>query len=320
MAILRRHRPRTPLAGRTVLITGAARGIGAELARKAAARGARVALVGLEPEELARVADELGPRAPVGGGRRHRPRGAEGRRPADRGHLRRARHRRRQCRHRPADHGDDVVGARAGPHDRGQPDRRDAHHARRAAGDRRAQGPRAADQLGRRVHRAARHERLLRGQGRGGAVRRRAAARGRPPRGHRGQRAPDLDRHRHGPRHRGRAADVREDPQAAAGPARRLHLGRGVRRGAGGEPGDPAAPGVRARLGRRRLGAAPDGHRRPRGEGGDEGRRGSGAAARARHPGAERPGVRQELDRRPAASRTPSRLRLSRLVQLSRRG
>ncbi|MGY1724121.1 SDR family oxidoreductase [Blastococcus sp. SYSU DS0533] len=54
-------RHRTPLAGKSVLITGAARGIGAALARKAAARGARVALVGLEPEELARVADELGP-------------------------------------------------------------------------------------------------------------------------------------------------------------------------------------------------------------------------------------------------------------------
>jgi NAD(P)-dependent dehydrogenase (short-subunit alcohol dehydrogenase family) len=36
-------------------------GIGAELARKAAARGARVALVGLEPERLAALADELGP-------------------------------------------------------------------------------------------------------------------------------------------------------------------------------------------------------------------------------------------------------------------
>src|SRR4051794_18441123 len=55
------RRTRTPLTGRSVLITGAARGIGAALARKAAARGARVALVGLEPEELAGVADELGP-------------------------------------------------------------------------------------------------------------------------------------------------------------------------------------------------------------------------------------------------------------------
>src|SRR5215212_4712497 len=54
-------RTRTPLTGRSVLITGAARGIGAELARTAAARGARVALVGLEPELLAGLADELGP-------------------------------------------------------------------------------------------------------------------------------------------------------------------------------------------------------------------------------------------------------------------
>ena len=54
-------RSRTSLAGRSVLITGAARGIGAELARRSAARGARVALVGLEPERLAAVADELGP-------------------------------------------------------------------------------------------------------------------------------------------------------------------------------------------------------------------------------------------------------------------
>jgi NAD(P)-dependent dehydrogenase (short-subunit alcohol dehydrogenase family) len=54
-------RKRTSLAGKSVLITGAARGIGAELVRKAAARGARVALVGLEPERLAALADELGP-------------------------------------------------------------------------------------------------------------------------------------------------------------------------------------------------------------------------------------------------------------------
>ncbi len=61
MATLRRQRPRTPLTGQTVMITGAARGIGAELARRAAAGGARVALVGLEPEQLAQVAAELGP-------------------------------------------------------------------------------------------------------------------------------------------------------------------------------------------------------------------------------------------------------------------
>jgi NAD(P)-dependent dehydrogenase (short-subunit alcohol dehydrogenase family) len=55
------RRPRRSLAGQAVLITGAARGIGAELAREAAARGARVALVGLEPERLAEVADAMGP-------------------------------------------------------------------------------------------------------------------------------------------------------------------------------------------------------------------------------------------------------------------
>jgi NAD(P)-dependent dehydrogenase (short-subunit alcohol dehydrogenase family) len=45
-----------PIAGRSVLITGAARGIGAETARRLAARGARLALAGLEPELLERVA------------------------------------------------------------------------------------------------------------------------------------------------------------------------------------------------------------------------------------------------------------------------
>lgn len=49
------------LADKVVLITGAARGIGAETARVAAARGARTALVGLEPKRLRALADELGP-------------------------------------------------------------------------------------------------------------------------------------------------------------------------------------------------------------------------------------------------------------------
>jgi NAD(P)-dependent dehydrogenase (short-subunit alcohol dehydrogenase family) len=51
------------LQGKTVLITGAARGIGADAARRVAGRGARVALVGLEPEELEKVAGECGPQA-----------------------------------------------------------------------------------------------------------------------------------------------------------------------------------------------------------------------------------------------------------------
>jgi NAD(P)-dependent dehydrogenase (short-subunit alcohol dehydrogenase family) len=49
-----------PVAGRTVLITGAARGIGAESARQLRARGARLALVGLEPELLEERAAQLG--------------------------------------------------------------------------------------------------------------------------------------------------------------------------------------------------------------------------------------------------------------------
>ena len=44
------------LTGRTALITGAARGIGAETARRLAARGVRVALVDLEPDVLEQVA------------------------------------------------------------------------------------------------------------------------------------------------------------------------------------------------------------------------------------------------------------------------
>jgi NAD(P)-dependent dehydrogenase (short-subunit alcohol dehydrogenase family) len=48
------------LAGKRVLISGAARGIGAATARELAAHGARLALVGLEPKALAALAAELG--------------------------------------------------------------------------------------------------------------------------------------------------------------------------------------------------------------------------------------------------------------------
>ena len=52
-----------PIAGKSVLITGAARGIGAESARRLSKRGANVALVGLESEELQRVAGDCGANA-----------------------------------------------------------------------------------------------------------------------------------------------------------------------------------------------------------------------------------------------------------------
>jgi NAD(P)-dependent dehydrogenase (short-subunit alcohol dehydrogenase family) len=53
-------RRETSLAGRRVLITGAARGIGALTARRLHDRGARVGLLGLEPELLADVAAACG--------------------------------------------------------------------------------------------------------------------------------------------------------------------------------------------------------------------------------------------------------------------
>ena len=53
-------RPVPSLAGRRVLITGAARGIGAALAERLHARGARVALAGLEEDLLEKVAASCG--------------------------------------------------------------------------------------------------------------------------------------------------------------------------------------------------------------------------------------------------------------------
>lgn len=51
------------VGGKVVVITGAARGIGAGLAERLAARGAKVALVGLEADEQRTVADRIGPNA-----------------------------------------------------------------------------------------------------------------------------------------------------------------------------------------------------------------------------------------------------------------
>lgn len=47
------------LRGRKLVITGAARGIGEKVARLATAKGAQVALIGLEPDRLSTLADEL---------------------------------------------------------------------------------------------------------------------------------------------------------------------------------------------------------------------------------------------------------------------
>lgn len=56
-------RERYEIRDKVVLITGPARGIGAEAARQLAARGARLSLVGLEPELLEQLTAELGPNA-----------------------------------------------------------------------------------------------------------------------------------------------------------------------------------------------------------------------------------------------------------------
>ncbi|MHC5702346.1 SDR family oxidoreductase [Streptomyces sp. PKU-MA01144] len=50
---------RGSLEGQVAVVTGAARGVGELLARKLSARGAKVALVGLEPDELKAVAGRL---------------------------------------------------------------------------------------------------------------------------------------------------------------------------------------------------------------------------------------------------------------------
>src|SRR6266568_4055837 len=59
----RTARARYDLNGRTVFITGAARGIGAAAAERLYGKGANVALVGLEPERLQENAERLGERA-----------------------------------------------------------------------------------------------------------------------------------------------------------------------------------------------------------------------------------------------------------------
>jgi NAD(P)-dependent dehydrogenase (short-subunit alcohol dehydrogenase family) len=51
---------RSSVDGKVVVVTGAARGVGELLARRLAARGARLALVGLEPGELEKVTASLG--------------------------------------------------------------------------------------------------------------------------------------------------------------------------------------------------------------------------------------------------------------------
>ena len=52
--------PAQPLQGRTVLVTGASRGIGAAVARRLAASGARVALLARQKDTLRALAEQIG--------------------------------------------------------------------------------------------------------------------------------------------------------------------------------------------------------------------------------------------------------------------
>ena len=291
-------RPRTSLAGKSVLITGAARGIGAELARKAAGRGARVALVGLEPERLAALADELGPEhlwveADV----------------TDPDALKTAVQ-------RTVDTfgGLDIAVANAGIAPLTTVYTASAHALARTIEvnligsmlTAHAALPEVAKRKGHilLISSAAAFT-VLPGMSAycaakaglerfGDALRLEVAHRGvTVASAHPTWIDTDLVRDTEAA-----LPTFAKSAQAAARAARRLHVGRGVRPGAGGEPRDPPAPGVRARLGGGGLGAAADGHRRGRREARAAGVGQAGAAAGARHREAERPGVRQELDRR----------------------
>jgi NAD(P)-dependent dehydrogenase (short-subunit alcohol dehydrogenase family) len=59
------RRPERPVEGQRILITGAARGIGALAAKRLAAKGARVAVLGIEPELLEQTAADCGGTAHV---------------------------------------------------------------------------------------------------------------------------------------------------------------------------------------------------------------------------------------------------------------
>ena len=221
--------------GQVVVVTGAARGVGALLARKLAARGARVALVGLEPDELKNVAASLGgsaawwtadvtDREAMAAGRR---RGA--------GALRPDRHRGRQrrCGDRrvrsstptptPSTGSSTSTCSAASP-----PPGRSCRRVVESRGYFLQIASLAAMTPG------ADDGRVLREQVGCGGVRAQPARRGRPQGRQGGRRLPELDRHRHGARRR-----------------------RGRRRCASCGPGCPGRPTAPIRWSRPSTGSSP---------------------------------------------------------------
>ena len=236
------------LRGRTVFVTGAARGIGAETARRVAAAGANVAVVGLEPEELGARGGAVRPQRRPVRVRRDRLAGARARRRGDGRALRRHRRRDGERGHRAGRHGplDGPGGVREDP--RGQPARRVAHRAQLPAADHRAQGLRPGDGLagGRRAR--AGHGRLRGQQGGRRGVRRLAALRGQAARRRRRRGLLRVHRHRHGARD-GHASVAERAARRLARPARQgppRVVGRprsGRRHGAAQPLGDGAPAG-----------------------------------------------------------------------------
>ena len=183
------------LRGSTVLITGAARGIGAEAARRLAARGARVSWSAWSPTSSPASPRSAGPTRP--GSRSTSPTGRRSR--GRRGHRRALRRHRlpdRERRHRGGGHGtlDRPPGLRA--HHRSEPARRLADGPRMPAARDRAARLRARDRVAGRRCARARDGGLLGQQGGGRGVRQLAARRGRASRRGRGRRVLRLHRHR----------------------------------------------------------------------------------------------------------------------------
>ena len=195
---------RTPAApfdvnGRTVLITGAARGIGAATAERLHAKGANVALVGLEPERLQALPPASATAPPAS-----RPTSATTMRCSVPSRHRRAlwpaRRGDRQRRHPVHGHARHRAGRAGGAHARRQFPRRLAHRPRGHRPDRGAQGLSAEHRLAGRGHARPADGPLCREQGRRGGAHQLAAPGDRPQR--RARRLRVLRFHRHRPRAR----------------------------------------------------------------------------------------------------------------------